>query len=264
MDITQFDITKVTPKQAIRATFLSFCVAATAYAASTVYETKRMGSKLSHAHDIEWGKKIAKGGYILHFRHAQREKWTDVTAFDAIELVKNYSAEKVPFSRATCLTERGVQEAQLIGASFEAANVKVDQIVSSPSCRSVQTAKHAWGRVDAISNSLLHRTAIAERQHVEFNKELRKVILDMKPAAGMNAVLSGHGGTLRLDSGLVIDRNETGEGLDDRDETGFVVLEVVDNKIIARYKYRSIAAFTNAMVELPVHRTPEQISALSE
>ncbi len=263
MDIADFNITKISPKQALKAIVIAACTGVVAYAAVAIAENNRWFSKLSHANDIVWGQKIAKGGYILHFRHAQREKWTDVTAFDAIELLKNYDDTSVPFKRATCLTERGVQESQLIGASFEAANVKVDQIISSPSCRSVQTAKHAWGRVDGISNSLLHRTAIAERQHMEFNKELRRVILAMKPAAGSNAVLSGHGGTLRLDSGLVIDRNETGEGLDDRDETGFVVLENVDGKIVARYKFRSIFSFTNAMVELPIKRPEDQISAVT-
>ena len=33
--------------------------------------------------DIDWAEKIKKGGFIIHFRHAQREQWPDVTAFDA-------------------------------------------------------------------------------------------------------------------------------------------------------------------------------------
>jgi hypothetical protein len=218
-------------------------------------------SKITPERDYEWGQKIAKGGYILHFRHAQREKWTDVTAFDAIELLKGYNPETIPFKRATCLTERGMHEAKLIGSVFEATNVKVDQIISSPSCRSVQTAQLAFGRIDSIANSLLHRTAMVDRQHLEFNKDLRKRILDLKPAAGKNAVLSGHGGTLRLDSGVVVDVNETGEGLDERDETGFVVLEVVGDKVIARYKFRSIFKFANAMIELPVSRDQAGIAS---
>ena len=214
----------------------------------------------TEGHDIIWGKKIVEGGYILHFRHANREKWIDVTAFDAIELLKNYEPDAVPFKRATCLSEQGVHEAQLVGSVFEAARVQVETIISSPSCRSRQTALHAFGRIDSISNSLLHRTAIPERQHLAFNTELRKLILNSQPTRGKNTILSGHAGTLRLDSGIVIDRNETGEGLDERDETGFVVLEVVGEQIIARHKYRSIMHFAHAMLELPVTRDDERIT----
>jgi len=47
--------------------------------------------------------------------------------------------------------------------------------------------------------------------------------------------------------------------LDERDETGLVVLEVVGDKIIARYKFRSIHFFASALIELPVSR-PEDIA----
>ena len=210
--------------------------------------------------DVIWGKKVVEGGYILHFRHANREKWIDVTAFDAIELLKNYEPDAVPFKRATCLSEQGVHEAQLMGSVFEAARVQLETIISSPSCRSRQTAQHAFGRIDMISNSLLHRTAIPARQHLAFNTALRKLILNSQPTRGKNTILSGHAGTLRLDSGIVIDRNETGEGLDERDETGFVVLEVVGDQIIARHKFRSIMYFAHDMLELPVTRDDERIT----
>lgn len=221
---------------------------------------KKAHTILNPENDVVWAKKVAGGGYILHFRHAQREKWNDVTGFDAIELLKNYTPENVPFPRATCLSDQGKQEAKLIGDVFAATKVPIGRVVTSPSCRSRQTATIAFGKYDAISNSLLHRTAIPERQHVEFNKELRNVVMDMKPAAGVNNVLSGHGGTLRLDSGLVVDKNETGEGLDDREETGMVVLEIVDGKVIARYKFRSIYLFANAMIDLPVKRAADLAS----
>lgn len=239
-------------------------VAAAAVGGLTAAKQQQWFSTLNPDNDLAWAKKIQQGGYILHFRHAQREKWTDVTAFDAIELLNNYTPTTIPFPRATCLTERGVQEAKLIRASFEAANVGVEKVIASPSCRCVQTAEHAWGRVDQIANSLLHRTAIAPRQHLEFNKDLRQLILGLKPSPGKNIVLSGHGGTLRLDSGIVIDQNDFGEGIDDRDETGFVVLEIAGDKIVARYKFRSIMFFTNAIIELPVVRDAAEVSTVAK
>ena len=57
----------------------------------------------------EWANNLVKGGYILHVRHAMREKWTDVTAYDAIELIGNVDARESTFSRAVCLTEKGIK-----------------------------------------------------------------------------------------------------------------------------------------------------------
>ncbi|MES2905763.1 MAG: hypothetical protein V4691_01830 [Pseudomonadota bacterium] len=211
-------------------------------------------STLSVENDVIWAKKVADGGYVLHFRHANREKWHDVTAFDAIELLNNYKPADVPFKRATCLSDQGVSEAKLVGDVFKAANVQIGYVASSPSCRAKQTAQYAFGRIDEINNSILHRTAQPERQHKAFNEEMRRMILSFKPAPGKNVAISGHVGTLRLDGGIIIDKNETHEGLDDRQETGFVVLEVVNDKIIARYKFESIKDFAQAALELPVQR----------
>ena len=62
----------------------------------------------------EWAKKIKEGGYILFFRHAEREKWIDVQMYDAIETDEHNNgkngtrfAENDFFSKAVCLNERG-------------------------------------------------------------------------------------------------------------------------------------------------------------
>ena len=65
-----------------------------------------------------WVKKIISGGYILHLRHAHRENWAEVHAFDAYELREHIEAESASFSKATCLSPRGVEEAKLIGNIF--------------------------------------------------------------------------------------------------------------------------------------------------
>lgn len=199
-----------------------------------------------------WAQKVISGGYILHFRHAQREKWNDVTAFDAYELKENILAEDATFAKATCLTPQGIEEAKLIGNIFNIAGVKVSEVVSSPSCRARQTATYAFGRFDRISNSLLHRTAMVPEQHPLFAEQLRKLINDIEPGQGENVVLSGHGGTLRFDAGVVIDIDHTG-GIDERDETGFVVIQKMNGKVIAHHKFRSIKDFATAIIELPVN-----------
>jgi hypothetical protein len=203
-----------------------------------------------YALDRLWAQKIVAGGYVLHFRHAQREKWTDVTAFDAYELKMGLDASQTTFDKATCLTPQGMEEAKLIGNVFKMTGLNVSEVVSSPSCRARQTSLLAFGRFDAIDNALLHRTAMMREQHPLFARQLRKRIDGMVLKPGQNAVLSGHGGTLSYDGDLVIDIDETG-GIDERDETGFIVIERKDGKLIARHKFKSIRNFANAMIELP-------------
>lgn len=203
--------------------------------------------------DRRWAQKIKDGGYILYIRHAQREKWNDVTAFDAVDLLNNVQAETSSYRRAVCLTEQGVEEAKLIGEVFKRASVEVGKVVASPSCRARQTAMHAFGRIDKVSSALLHRTAVMKEQHAAFAHETRKIIDALSPTPGKNDVVVAHAGTMRFDGPILIDVNETGSKLDERDETGFVVLENRDGKIIARHKFWSIKNLAYASLELPVN-----------
>ena len=204
------------------------------------------------AKDKFWAEEIIKGGYILHFRHAQREKWTDVTAFDAWELSKEIKAENSSFDKAVCLTDQGDEEAKLIGNIFKLTKVKIHKVVSSPSCRARETAILAFGKIDAISNSLLHRTAMTVEQHLPMTLKLRNIIENLEIKAGSNSILSGHGGTLSNYIDVLIDVNHVGK-LDDRDETGFIILEKKDGEIIAHHKYKSIWHFANSIIEFPIN-----------
>ena len=112
----------------------------------------------------DWARKVQAGGYILHLRHAQREKWHDAAAFDAYELAAGINAAESSFAKATCLTPQGVEEARLIGNVFKLVGAKVSAVYSSPSCRAWQTALHAFGTDYKIVNSLLTRTAIIHEQ----------------------------------------------------------------------------------------------------
>ena len=202
--------------------------------------------------DKHWAEKLRAGGYILYVRHSQREKWEDVTGFDMVELANQADGSQASYKRAVCLTDRGIEESKLIGEVFRLAEVKVDKIISSPSCRSRQTAMHAFGRVDAIANSLLHRTAVMRDQHEEFARDLRRIIDTLEPKPGSNIVLSAHAGTFRFDKGILLDKDETGGDPDGRLETGFVVLEKAGGKLIARHKFLSIRHLANATIKLPL------------
>lgn len=200
-----------------------------------------------------WAKKIIKGGYILHIRHAMREKWGDVTAFDAIELINNLDARNTSFYRAVCLTEKGIEEAKLINKIFEKLKIKVSYVVSSPSCRARETAIFAFKRIDQIEPSILHRTAQIDDQHIAMGKKLRSVIESIPILPNENIIISGHGGTLSIDYSNnvgIVDVNEVID-IDDRKETGIIVIEKKGDKFIARHKFYSIYHLINNILLLP-------------
>ena len=79
--------------------------------------------------DLFWANEIINGGYILHFRHAERDKWIDVQMYDALEsdLHNNGKdesryAEKDYFTKAVCLNERGKIQAKAIGEHIKNIN----------------------------------------------------------------------------------------------------------------------------------------------
>ncbi len=210
-------------------------------------------NKLNHELNTFWANKVIEGGYILHFRHAQREKWNDVTAFDAYELLLNIKAEDSSFNKAVCLTKQGIEEAKLIKNIFDILGVQTSEIISSPSCRARQTALIAFDSIHKISNSLLHRTAMTKNQHNDFAIQLRRIIDNLEIIDGKNVILSGHGGTLSYDKEIIIDINYPGNKIDNRLETGFVVLEKLNSKIIYRHQFNSIKDFANSVIEFPIN-----------
>ena len=203
----------------------------------------------------EWAQKITKGGYILHIRHGMREKWADVTAFDAIELLGNIDGRNSSFYRAVCLTEKGIEESKLVNSIFSNLGIKVSYVLSSPSCRARETAIYGFNRIDQIEPSILHRSAQIPAQHIAMGTKLRSVVDAIELKKGENIAISGHGGTLSIDfsNGVgIVDENKTMfNDIDDRDETGILVIERINDKYIVRHKFNSIYHLANSIIKLP-------------
>lgn len=185
--------------------------------------------------DGEWAKKISKGGYILHFRHAERDKWIDVETFDALESdVHNNGpnnsryGEKTYFKQAVCLNERGLIQAKAMGEVIRYTGLPIGIVISSPSCRARQTANLAFGGYSSLNRDLVH-----PGPYVETRKKRVSSLLDIYQTLpildGKNSIVSGHNGTilpelftegsstndLKLEEGgfYVISRDKTTNGL---------------------------------------------------
>ena len=110
--------------------------------------TKEEYRKVMLKNDIYWANEILKGGYILHFRHAERDKWIDVQMYDALESDvhqngkdKSRYAENDYFEQAVCLNERGKIQAKAMGEHINNIGLPIGYVASSVSCRSRQTAE---------------------------------------------------------------------------------------------------------------------------
>ena len=148
--------------------------------------------------DAEWSQKIMAGGYILHFRHAERQKWIDVQMYDALESdVHNNGpdqsrlAENDYFKDAVCLNSRGLIQAKAMGEHLSRINFPIGLVVSSPSCRARQTADLAFGGFSELNRDLVHIGPYKE--NLENRVNIMKDFYQNVPiTSGKNTIVSAH------------------------------------------------------------------------
>lgn len=201
-------------------------------------DTLRAAAARDAAHADRWIDELRKGGYILYMRHAQRERWDDVTAFDALELLTKADGASASYKRAVCLTDRGKEEAKLVGEAFRHLKIPVGPVVSSPSCRAKQTGTLAFGKLQAVESAILHPSAVPTADHEQFARRLREVLMNTAIPEGSNLIISGHGNTLDLYGKRVVDSHDISDYR--VGETGFLVMERRGDKLHVATKFESI------------------------
>jgi len=149
--------------------------------------------------------RLRKGGLIIYFRHAQRQKWDSVIAFDVYETATGTDASAASWKDAVCLTPQGVEEAKMIGGVFELAQIPVGAVVASPSCRAQQTATLAFGRIDRTSTALVHTPALNVDNLETFRAGLANVLREIPLEVDRNAIVVAHTNTLENNASIFAD-----------------------------------------------------------
>ena len=159
----------------------------------------------SEEDDIFWAKEILNGGYILHFRHAERDKWIDVQMYDALEsdlhangVDDSRYAENDYFSEAVCLNDRGKIQAKAMGEHLANINLPIGLVVSSVSCRARQTAVLAFGGYDSLHRILVHKGPYNETKKHRVSS-LVDFYNDLPVSKETNTVVSAHNGVIHCD-----------------------------------------------------------------
>ncbi len=197
-----------------------------------------------------WADKIYKGGYILHFRHAEREKWIDVQMYDVLEsdvhnngLNNSRMAEDDYFTKAVCLNDRGLIQAKAMGELLKEISFPIGYIISSPSCRSRQTANIAFGGYDKLDRDLVHRGPYYEKEKNHINK-LKKIYLELPIDKDKNTIVSSHNSVI---SHKMFDKiNSLEKNKLSLQEGGFYVISNKNNKLVLEYEFNNFLHFIRA------------------
>tara|TARA_B100001250_G_C19809192_1_gene794961 strand:+ start:1996 stop:2772 length:777 start_codon:yes stop_codon:yes gene_type:complete len=193
--------------------------------------------------DLFWARELLKGGYILHFRHAERDKWIDVQMYDALEsdLTQKYEnevryAENDYFSDAVCLNERGKTQAIAIGEHIANIGLPIGLRVSSVSCRARQTAELAFGGFDSMHRILVHNGPYNEESKNRISS-LRDFYLKLPIVEGKNTIVSSHNGVIFCE---IFDNYC---GYLSLEEGGFYVISNKNGKLILEHEFHNYNHF---------------------
>lgn len=141
---------------------------------------------------------LKRGGYVILIRHGE----TDSSLLPR----EQRKPEPSPMLLANCemqakLTENGREDARVIGAAFKTLGIPLGQVLASGYCRTIETARLAFGRAEA-AETLLHPAYVpapGDTVPPSYPKrtEALKQFLATPPARGANTVLVTHGENFR-------------------------------------------------------------------
>ena len=202
--------------------------------------------------DTYWAKEILNGGYILHFRHAERDKWIDVQMYDALEsklhnngLNESRYAENDYFSRAVCLNDRGKIQAKAIGESLKFIVLPIGTVHSSVSCRARQTAELAFGGYDEQHFILMHKGPYNESEDERVEK-LKNLYSNFAEIKGKNTIVSAHNSVISCK--MFINQRCPTRGLS-LEEGGFYVLKNTEDGLLFEHEFHNFNHFNRVFYE---------------
>ena len=147
-------------------------------------------------------KLLRQGGYTLYFRHEQ----TDWSQSDNIRQAQDWLS--CDGSRVRQLSDSGRQRATTTGKAIRALGIPVGQVLASPYCRTMETARLMdLGPVVATTEVINMRVAdyFGGRQTII---ETAKTLLAKAPLTGSNRIIVSHGNVARNATAIYPDEGE--------------------------------------------------------
>lgn len=215
---------------------------------SEVKESAKKYQINEHNHKI--AKKILKGGFILYFRHAEREKWLDVGMYDSYELGNKIKrAEETEFKKAVCLSDKGINQVKIMSEYVKLFDIPVSKVITSPSCRARQTAEYVFEGFDEVNNLFLHYGIYYENKSA-YSKLIKKELLKIEEKEDSNIIITAHGGVIEKS---IFDEILNNEKKFDLNEGGFFVIKKNKGKLILVHKFHNFDNFKRLLVKRPTN-----------
>ena len=131
--------------------------------------------------------KLREGGYVLFMRHAA----TDFSQNDS----SMTSYEDCASQRN--LTDKGRDEARAIGAHVKRLRIPIGEVLASPFCRTMETARLAFGKAQATHDV----RGGPVRSDDPRRYDALRALLATAVAKGQNRVISSHGNPFQAVAG---------------------------------------------------------------
>ncbi len=196
--------------------------------------------------DSFWANEILNGGYILHFRHTEREKWQDIYMYDALESDVHENgksntryAENDYFDKAVCLNSRGKVQAKAIGENLKNFEVPIGHVASSVSCRARQTADLAFGGYDSLHRILVNSGPYNENEEKRI-KLLKEFYQNLPKEKSKNTIVSAHNNVINCEM-FVNDKNCPIKLT--LEEGGFYIISNTNQELKFEYEFDTFSDF---------------------
>jgi len=138
---------------------------------------------------------LRAGGYNLYFRHAATDWQTD----DHVTAAGDW--ESCDPMKMRQLAPAGREAARAVGEAMRALGIPVRQVLASPYCRTMETARAlALGTVEATTDIMNLRVADFFGGGPSVTARTRQRLL-ISPQAGTNTVLVAHGNVIKAATG---------------------------------------------------------------
>src|SRR5204862_934932 len=122
---------------------------------------------------------LREGGYVFYLRHAS----TDFSQNDAgMKSFEDCASQRN-------LTDKGRGEARAIGEHVKRLGIPIGEVLASPFCRTMETARLAFGKAQAMNEA---RGGPVQPQDPSRYDGLKKLLSTHVPK-GRNVVISSHG-----------------------------------------------------------------------
>lgn len=142
-------------------------------------------------------KALKQGGYVIFFRHTATD-WTQRDTY--LGNLENCETQRN-------LSEKGREDAKAIGQALLALGIPIGQVLASPYCRTRETAKLAFGRVEPTFDLVSPSYVKSEAEKEQLKDKLRNLLSTIVPE-GTNTILVAHGFSIRGATELTLAEGE--------------------------------------------------------